>query len=168
MKRSPTGNSRRLPDRGFTLIELILVLIILSLAMAVTYPAMSRGRTAFHLRAVSRDVISSLRSARETAVTEQKVMIVTIDPETQKLTITDEVGEGARVFQPPSDVSIHGLNGAGEEVTNGLLTIRFLPNGSSEDAQVLVKSETGAALRIVLDPITGGAQVASDQGEKSP
>lgn len=170
VRKSETGNEpcARPRDRGFSLLELVLVLVVMSLVMAVTYPALSRGRTAFHLRAIGRDVINALRVARETAVTEQKVMMVTIDSQTQQVTVSDDVGDGARTFQPPADVRILGLTSAGEEMLQDPLRIRFLPNGSSEDAQILLRSETGASLKIVLDPITGGAQVAPSQGEKAP
>lgn len=153
---------------GFTLMELILVLLVLSLVMAVTYPSMSRGRAAFHLRAVGRDVVNALRFARETAVTQQKVMIVVVDSQSQQLTVSDDVGDGARSFVPPSDVKIQGLTGRGIELQQGLLRIRFLPNGSSDDAQILLTSDTGASLKIVADPILGAARIVSEQGEKRP
>jgi general secretion pathway protein H len=166
--KSATGSDfrTRRQDQGFTLLEVILVLIVMTLVMALTYPSLMRGRTAFHLRAIGRDVISSLRAARETAVTEQKTMMVTIDRQNQKVILSDEVGDGARSFQPPSDVTVVGLTNTGEEMTQEPLTIRFLANGSSEPAQIRVQSETGASLRIVLDPITGSARMLLNQGEK--
>jgi general secretion pathway protein H len=172
VKAMKSGIGSRTPaatgDGGFSLLELILVLIVMSLVMAVTYPSMARGRTAFHLRAVGRDVVSALRAARESAVTEQKAMLVLVDIQAQQVTVSDDVGEGARVFQLPSDVKILGLTRNGEESVQGPLAIRFLPNGSSDDAQIMVKADSGASLRIVLDPITGGARVLSSAGEKTP
>lgn len=160
--------STQMRERGFSLLELILVLVIMSLVLTVIYPSMSRGKTAFHLRAVGRDVINALRVARESAVTEQKVMLVLVDSQAQQVTVSDEVGDGPRTYQPPNDVKILGLTGTGEERPQGPLAIRFLPNGSSEDAQILVKADSGASLRIILDPITGGARILSTAGEKAP
>ena len=154
-------------DRGFTLMELVLVLLVMSLVMAVTYPALSRGRMAFHLRGVGRDVVNTLRFARETAVTEQKVMMVVIDSQAQQITVSDDVGDGARSFAPPSDIKIQCLTGSGEADMEGPMRIRFLPNGSSDNAQILLKSDTGATLKIVTDPLTGSARVVTDQAEKT-
>ena len=154
-------------ERGFSLLELILVLVVISVVAAVTYPAMSRGRTAFHLRAVSRDVISSLRYAREVAVTQQKVMIALIDGQSQRVTVSDEVGDGSRSFALPTDVAIQGMTGEGVEMLQGPLRIRFLPNGSADDAQIALKAENGASVRITMDPITGAARILTDQGEKA-
>jgi hypothetical protein len=48
------------------------------------------------------------------------------------------------------------------------LVVRFLPNGSSDSAEVLLKSDKGSFLRIITDPITGGARIESGRGEDSP
>lgn len=167
---SETGNkaSARSGDRGFTLLELALVLVVMSLVAALTYPAMLRGRTAFHLRAVGRDVIGALRSARETAVTEQKVMMVQVDSQAQRLTVSDDAGDGARSLAMPGDVRLEVASNSGEPVPDGQIMIRFLPNGSADDAQILLRSETGAVLRIVTDAITGSAGVLATTGEKLP
>jgi type II secretion system protein H len=158
----------RVREPGFTLLELMLILVVMCLVAVVTYPSMLRGRTAFHLRAVGRDVVNALRFARETAVAEQKVMIVSVDFESQKITVADDVGDGARSFAPPSDVKIQRLASSSGELQQGPLRIRFLPNGSSDDAEILLKSDSGATLKIVADPIRGAARIVSEQGEKGP
>jgi general secretion pathway protein H len=170
VKKSATGNDtgRQPRDQGFSLLELILVLVVVSLVLAITYPSMSRGRTSFHLRAVGRDVISSVRAARETAVTEQKVMQVLIDAQAQQVTVCTDVGDEARTLQLPDDVQIQGLTPAGEPIVEGALAIRFLPNGSSDDALILIKASTGATLRIAVDPITGSARMLTNEEVKSP
>lgn len=167
---SQAGNRTVASGRGegFSLLELILVLVVMSLVAAITLPSMSRGRTAFHLRAVGRDVLSTLRFARETAVTQQKVMMVLVDSQAQQVTVSDDVGDGARSFKPPSDVRIQAMSTSGEALLQDPLMIRFLPNGSSDDARILLTSERGGTLRIVTDSNTGGARILADQGEKAP
>jgi general secretion pathway protein H len=168
VKKSGTGNSRLGREAGFSLLELVLVLVIMSLVMAVAYPSLSRGRTAFHLKAVGRDMIGSFRMAREKAVTEQRVMQVSIDVQNQQVTVSDDVGDDARSFRLPVDVKVTGLNRRGEEVVQGPWALRFLPNGSSEDGQVLLKADNGAQFRITIDPITGAARMATGEGAKAP
>ena len=168
--KSETGNEIRAQMRngGFSLLELILVLVVISLVTAIAFPSMSRGKTAFHLRAVARDVINSVRIARETAVTEQKSMMVVIDAQTQQVTVSDDVGEGARTYRPPDDVKVMGLTAAGEEGLQGPLVIHFSSNGSSDNAQILIKSDTGTNLKIVVDPFVGSARIQSSEGAKIP
>ena len=167
---SETGNRAAVPpgDRGFTILELVLVLVVMSLVAALTYPALLRGRTAFHLRAVGRDVIGSLRYARETAVTEQRVMMVQVDSQAQKLTVSDDVGDGARSLALPADVRLEVPSTSGVSIPNGRLVIRFLPNGSADDAQFLLRSSTGAAMKVVTDAITGMARILAATEDRLP
>jgi len=169
-RTSETGSeaAARRRNTGFSLLELILVLVVMCLVAAMTFPAMLRGRTAFHLRAVGRDVINSMRYARETAVTEQKVMVVQVNSQEQRLTVSDDVGDGARSFTPPADVKMQGVTDAGDPVSPGPLTIRFFPNGSAETAQIVLQSETGATLKIGMDAITGAARIVPPPGRRTP
>jgi prepilin-type N-terminal cleavage/methylation domain-containing protein len=155
-------------ERGFTLLELMMVVLVLALVLAVTYPSLSRGSTALHLRTTGRDILNTLRYAREKAVTEQTGMMVTVDKGYQKLTLTDAFGEGGREYYLPQDVKIQRLALSGTEISDGLLVIRFLPNGSSDSADILIVSSSGSGLRIISDPITGGARIQTASGGLTP
>jgi general secretion pathway protein H len=155
----------RLRDQGFTLLELIIVVLVISLALAVTYPAMSRGSTSIRLRSTARDILNTFRTAREKAVTEQTGMRVMVDQKKQELVLSDDFGGGARRYRLPDDVRIQRVVSGGMEITEGPLFVRFLPNGSAENAEVLLESKTGGHLRIVTDPMTGGARIESGLGE---
>ncbi len=152
-------------DQGFTLLELLIVVVVLALALSLSYPSLSRGSTALHLRATGRDILGTFRYAKEKAVTEQAGMILTVDRKKQTLVLSDSFREGNRTYSLPKDVSIQRIALGGTEVLEGPLVIRFLPNGSSDNAEILLKSDTGGFLRIVSDPITGTARIASGQGE---
>ncbi len=147
-------------DSGFTLLELILVLVIITMVLAVAYPSLSRGSTALRLRATGRDIMNTFRYAREKAVTEQIGIKVAVDREKQKLILTDYLGDGARTYSLPADVRIQRIAlGGNEIVTDSGMIVRFLPNGSCDSAEVLLQNEKGAWLRVVTDPMTGGARM---------
>jgi general secretion pathway protein H len=168
MTTSAAGNEFamiRHKNQGFTLLELLIVVLLLALALSVTYPSISRGSTALHLRATARDVLNTFRYAREKSVTEQMGMIVTVDKGKQALVLSNDFGEGSRTYTLPADVKIQRIALAGNEILEGPLVVRFLPNGSSDSAEVLLKSIRGSILRIITDPITGGARIESSQGE---
>ncbi len=152
-------------DRGFTLLELLMAVLVLALVLAVSYPSLSRGSSSIRLRTTGRDVLNTLRYAREKAVTEQTGMRVTIDREKQTLILTDDLGDGRRSYALPADVKIHRISLGSEEVLEGPAAIRFLPNGSSERVELLLRSDGGSMLRIVSDPITGGARIEPGAGE---
>jgi prepilin-type N-terminal cleavage/methylation domain-containing protein len=147
-------------DSGFTVLELILVLVIITMVMAVAYPSLSRGSTALRLRATGRDIMNTFRYAREKAVTEQIGIKVAVDREKQKLILSDYLGDGARTYLMPRDIKIQRIALGGNEIATDIgMIVRFLPNGSCDSAEVLLQNERGAWLRVVTDPITGGARM---------
>jgi general secretion pathway protein H len=155
-------------DRGFTLLELMIVILVIALTAAVIYPSLSRGSSTLHMRACSRDVLNYFRYAREKAVTEQTSMVVLVDKENQGLILSNNLGDNAKTYVMPKDVKIGCIGLSGNELTDSSMGIRFLPNGSSDAAVVLLKSDSGAQVRIISDALTGGARFESAQGTDLP
>jgi general secretion pathway protein H len=157
---SRAGNSR-----GFSLLELIVVMVVIALAVAVSYPTISRGAASIQLKAAGRDVLNSLRVARERAISEQAPMRMLIDKNAQTVVLSDDFGDGARSYALPRDIRIAHLRQWGEELLDAPLMLRFLPNGSAEDGEIVLQSKTGATLTIATDPITGGARIVTPEAE---
>jgi len=145
-----------------------MVLLIIGLAAALSYPSLRRGTTAFHLRATGRDVLNHLRYAREKAITEQKEMTVTVDRDTQTVVLSEVAGEDRKVLTLPEDVKIVEMRSVEQEITEGPLVSRFLPNGSAESAEIVLKADNGGEIRLVIDPITGGARMQLAREKGSP
>lgn len=155
-------------DRGFTLLELLVVVLVIVLVLAVTIPSMSRSSASVSLRTTSRDVLNIFRYAREKAVTEQVGMKVTADRENQRLIVADDFGIGPPAYLMPTDVKIERIVLGGKNITDGPVVLRFLPNGSSDLGEVVLKSKAGSFLRIISDPLAGGARIEKGEGENLP
>jgi general secretion pathway protein H len=155
-------------NNGFSLLELVMVLLVIGLAAALSYPSLMRGTAAFHLRATGRNVLNHLRYAREKAITEQKEMTVTVNRDAQTVVLSDEAGDGRKILKLPQDVKIVQIRLADQEIKDGPLMVRFLPNGSAETAEIVLKADNGGVMRLVIDPITGGSRVQPGQGESFP
>lgn len=63
-------NSRHDSDFGFTLIEILVVLAIMSVALLITLPALGSTLAGLHLRMSARQLVGDLREAQQVAVTE--------------------------------------------------------------------------------------------------
>ncbi len=153
---------------GFSLVEVVMVILIISLTLAVSYPVLSRGSASLRLRASGRDVLNLMRYAREKAITEQTGMIVLADRSNKKITLSDELGQNVHSVSLPREVRMERMSFAGQEVMQGALLIRFLPNGSSDSAELIFVADNGAWLKVFTDPITGGARIQLGSGETSP
>jgi len=162
---SVTAEIRR--ERGFTLLELLVVILIIGFVIAVSVPSLSRGTAAVELRTAGRDVVNCLRYAREKAITEQVGIQVAVDRESRKVLLLAEAGQGVRSYVLPESVHFGRLaltDGEGLDTLN----LRFLPNGSSERAEIELRSRTGAQLWLVTDPITGGARILPGADRREP
>lgn len=155
-------------EQGFTLLELMVVIFIISLIAAVSYPALSRGTASFHLKATGRDIMNTFRFARDKAITEQTGIQIVIDKEKQEIALSDNLGENIRKYLLPHDIKIKRMALADREVLEGSFVIHFWPNGNSENAQVLLSSDAGSLLRIISDPLSGGARIEPAQGGAFP
>ncbi len=149
---------------GFTLLELIVVVLVMALAVGVTYPALTHGSAIFQLRSAGREVLNTFRYAREKAITQQQRLKIVVDREAQNIVFSDEFDSGVRTMSMPHHVRIVKVMLEGHEILQGPLVVHFLPNGSSENAEVVLGSDSGSVLRIVTDPITGGARVFTGPG----
>jgi prepilin-type N-terminal cleavage/methylation domain-containing protein len=152
-------------NHGFTLLELLIVVFLVATVLAVSIPSLSRGSGTIHLNTTGRDILNIFRYAREKAVTEQIGMRVTANRERQRLVVADDLGDGGRSYLMPQDVKIERIALGGKEVLDRSMVIRFLPNGSSDTAEILLKSDSGSSLRIISDPLAGGARIEAGQGE---
>jgi prepilin-type N-terminal cleavage/methylation domain-containing protein len=160
-------------DSGFTLLELIVVMLIIALTIGLTFPSLTHGSASLHLKSCSRDVLNIFRYAREKAIMNQTGMMVTVDTAQQMqdgtirqvLTLTNNLGD--IIDSPyilPNDVHIARIALAGNEITNGSMTVRFIANGSADEAGVLLKSEYGSQLEVISDSTTGGGRIVSNEG----
>lgn len=154
-------------SRGFSLLELLVVVLVLGLVLAVAYPSLSRTTSTLHLRTAARDVLNTFRYARERAIAEQKTMVVTVDREQRTFRLSDDLGDGGRTYALPKDVKIRRLTVGRDEVAEDSVSVRFLPNGSAGKAEVALGAETGGTLRVITDSITGGARIELGEGARA-
>ena len=73
--------ARDLRTAGFTLIELIIVLVIGAAIVAVAPPLIAKALPGVELRATAREIASSLRFARNRAVNQRTETVLSLDVE---------------------------------------------------------------------------------------
>jgi len=146
---------------GFTLLELIVVLVLLGAAAAVVVPSFTGGMLGLQLETASRDLVTRMRQARVDAVARQAVFRVVLGAESSQgsqYTLVDEYGREINRYALPKGISLT----AKEELP---LTISFYPNGRSSGGSFGLKRDGGKELTILVDPITGFGKVLKDPGE---
>ena len=151
-----SGSSEKCPpstvSRGFTLIEVLVVLVLLAALTAVAAPSIGRGFGAIELQTTARKIASTLRQARMKAVREQQAFVVGFDLEKNEVELTREDLSFRRTFELPESVTITKVARKGQEpISETWVTCLFVPNGLSESFEVWLRNKRGRELKVVQD-----------------
>jgi general secretion pathway protein H len=134
---------------GFTLIEMIVVLVVLSL---VTGIVMTRGpshSTTLDVKQAVNMVAQTMRGARSRAIAAEHSENVEID------TIERTMRTGsAPAVQLPGAVTIAAAAPSGTTVRQRYVAIRFAPDGSSSGGGVVL-TEGASRMLVLVDWLTG-------------
>jgi general secretion pathway protein H len=142
--------------RGFTLIELSLVVLLIGVSLAVVLPNINRGlqdreirKSALGLAAVARD----LRSKAVTAGVPQQLVL-------NLLQSSYIAGRRREAVHLPGEVRFASVRG-GESIDRDTKKFYFFPNGSSLGGEiVLADGEKSIFYSIRLEALTGRIAVA--------
>jgi len=132
--------------RGFTLIELVVTLFILSLAATVVAPSVVTGVETLRARTEAAGIATFLRGAREQAITHNRAYEVRVKSDEgiielragDSVPATRRLATGVRVTADPP----------------AALSITFLPQGLSSGARLRVEM-AGRGYLVTVDPLTG-------------
>jgi general secretion pathway protein H len=165
--------------RGFTLLELLVVLVIISLMSVLVVPQLTGSLAKTNLQTASKKISASLRYARSQAASEKIIYVAIFDFEKDRLSImtgqeaqTDEtieqdLGDGeepvirSKSYDLPDGVKLEkGVSGE-DEIDSGLFQIAFFPTGSSSGGDVILTNDRGKRYKISVDFITGVVRLES-------
>ncbi len=142
--------------RGFTLVELVLVLFVVSLVAGLALPAVGRGVDTLQLRADVAAFSAFLRYARAQAITRREAQEVRVNPDAHLLTLSaagSDSPRASRRLSPRIAISAESLTG---------LSITFSARGLSSGGSFRLVGPDGQAYRVQVDPLTG--RVTNVQG----
>ena len=142
------GTPRARSERGFTLLELIVTMLILMLVIGLSVPVVGRSSDAVRSRAEVAGFSAVLRHARERAVSSRLSHTVVIDPANRVMMVqAGPDGEVKETRPLPERLTV-------EATPPPALTVRFEPQGTSSGAEYKVKAGD-IVYRVTVDPITG-------------
>lgn len=154
--------------RGFTLLELMIVLTIMALAVALIVPNLAKAFADVELRLGARTVANLFLQARERALYRAGSYLVVFGPiegRQRTLYLAAEDGMVVNKVTLPAGISLRGRVGESEWVENPG-PVHFFPNGSSEPFQLDLAGENKSHVQMRLDPLTGELKVAELYKEK--
>jgi general secretion pathway protein H len=140
--------------QGFTLLEMLVVLVIGAVIYAVLLSAPFGKASAADLKAAARSLASGLRTAQTTAMATRRDALLTLDVESREYLATGE-GQSHKI---PDNIDVK-LDTAQTEVTSEKRgSIRFYPDGSSTGGRITVASGERKYL-VDVDWLTGRVSI---------
>ena len=154
-------HDRQLKLRGFALLELLVIVVILGMVSALVFPSMSRTMTGVRLKTSSRDVLNLFRIARETAIRGQEAHKIRVDFVNRTISLTDYFGEPRSQYQLLEDIALDAIRLEGAEVARQeIVDLVFYPEGYATGAELVLKiRETDNKIVLRIDAVTGTALI---------
>jgi general secretion pathway protein H len=141
-------------ERGFTLLELLLVLVIAAASYALVVRFNAGGVSGAELKSAARAVAAGLRDARGTAIASQESAALTLDLEHRSM----EVSGGRRSRALPQRLDVKLYTAQSEIVDDKRGAIRFYPDGSSSGGRVTLAAGERKLL-VDVDWLTGRVSI---------
>ena len=98
---------------GFTLLEMLVVLVLVAVITAVAVPVAGGAIQTLRLQSAARHVAAALRLARGRAIRQQEIHLVSLDREQGRVTVASGDLEFQRSFQPSAGRPPAGGGAAG-------------------------------------------------------
>ena len=146
--------------RGVTLLELLVVMTIIAVLTAVTYPTASAGLDSLRLRSASDRVMALLNLALDRADRVQQVVEIRVSPQENAISARSMDLSLNRTLELEVPVHIASVGTEGPSQPGGApLTDqrRFLlyPGGTPPRISIELDTKEGHRRRVTVDPITG-------------
>lgn len=119
-------------SRGFTIIELIVVLIIMVSMTALVGPNVFRGLSGIQLKSATRDIASALRFSRSEAIVTatESELVLNVEKNVYR------VSSREKIYRIPDSIQLKLVTAESEINDEGEGIIRFFPDGSSTGGRV--------------------------------
>jgi general secretion pathway protein H len=143
---------------GFTLLEIILVMLIMAIGMTIVVPAIEGGFTSREVNRAARRLYSIMHHLRGEAVASGRPTLLRINQHDNTI---ETVGGGRwdALSERAVIESVRGAIAAGED----LWDIRFFPNGSNTGGAVVLANRDDRSRNrflVTLDPLVGTVEIS--------
>lgn len=147
-------------QRGFTLIEIIVVLMLIALVVTIASVSVGQGLTGARVRSASRDLVAALRYTRGQAIVSQSEQVLELDLEHFTYTAPKR-----NPVELPKDMELRLLTAQQELTGEKSGRIRFYPDGSSTGGRIkVIRGQRAWDIEIAW--LTG--EIALREGEVTP
>ena len=141
-------------QRGFTLLEIVIVLVIMAVGMSVVLAFSGKGASAADLKSSARALASGLRAAQSTAMATRRDAVLTLDVDAREFAFSGE----SKSHRLPDGVDLKLYTAQTEVESERKGSIRFYADGSSTGGRITVSAGERKFL-VDVDWLTGRVSI---------
>jgi general secretion pathway protein H len=156
--------------KGFTLLELMVVLGLISMISVLVVPRLAGSLSKMNGETAARKIAASLRYARSQAVSQKIPYFCRFDFDKNRLIVKNWQAEPGnletesrkleKIYDLPEGVKLEEV--IAEKTDAGVFQIAFYPAGNSSGGEVIISDERERRYKIETDFITGTVKLLSD------
>jgi len=147
------GSVRLRHARGFTLLEMLIVLVLMVMAAGLVIPSLLSTGTV-QIKSASRMIAAGLQSSREYAINRQQPVSLVIDVARRLLTVPGR----SQPRQLSEKLQLEVLTARSELLDEQRAGIRFFPDGSSSGGRITIRRGKHQAY-VDVDWLTGQVNI---------
>ena len=147
---SATGSDDRRGEAGFSLIEMLAVLVVLTLAMGTATLSFSRRTDRMSVSALAAETASRARAARDLAIRTGQDTLLRVDLRNRTIAVSG----GTRVLAITGDIELEVVSSGSERTAVDVAGVRFFPYGASTGATIRL-GQLGSSHEIRINWFTG-------------
>ncbi|MGH8601373.1 MAG: GspH/FimT family pseudopilin [Gammaproteobacteria bacterium] len=140
--------------RGFTLLELMVVLVIVGIVLAVVPVAFSGAVRSAELKAATHEMAAALKRARNHAVAAQRETVLLLEMANRRY----RLGGSQKRRQLPAHIQLSLVTARSELVSDQSGAIRFFPDGSTTGGRISLKGDK-RTYHVDIDWLTGKVSI---------
>ena len=163
MSVGKTSPARQQGDRraesGVTLIEMVVVVLLISLVVGISFPALTSGIDSLRLNAATSSVVAFVNSGLSRAERRQQVVEITISKSENALSMRSTEPGFSRKLELPTGVSITHVLPELPEDPDAPRIFMLYPGGTAPRFGVQLVNRRNVERIVRVDPITGVALV---------
>ncbi|HWB85000.1 MAG TPA: prepilin-type N-terminal cleavage/methylation domain-containing protein [Bryobacteraceae bacterium] len=163
--RSSTEFSNRRPERGVTLIEMLVVVAIVGVIVGVSFPSISAGVESVRLKSASQSLASFLNAAVNRAERRQEPIELVITPKENAVTLYSNEPGYTRELKLPDGITMEAVLPHEPDEGQEPRRLLLLPGGTVPGIGIQLANRRGTRRIVRLDPMTGFPRVESVQSE---
>lgn len=152
---------RQPPASGFTLIELMVVMLLITIVLAVAIPRLDSGLVQDPQKRITRWMVNSARTLRTLAVEKRQIQALMVDLDENRLWAADaQMDEEAlaaaaeKAFTLPDEMKLAAVVFPDKDgVSSGTVAIRFYPGGYADQAMLHVEYDDTIRFAYKFEPL---------------